>query len=98
MLVLGPPPSPPGAYFTTTPQSHLLGGVQEAGTQKTIPARAPRLLVQPLDALGGVEVHHPADIGLVNAHAKGDGGADDRRVPRRPRRLRGAAPGRLFAC
>jgi hypothetical protein len=46
----------------------------------SVSAGAADLLVVGLDRLGQVGVGHPADIGLVDAHAEGDGRHDDQSV------------------
>mmetsp|Transcript_13468 Transcript_13468/g.33934 ORF Transcript_13468/g.33934 Transcript_13468/m.33934 type:complete len:340 (-) Transcript_13468:336-1355(-) len=49
-----------------------------------VAAGSPRLLVERLQALREVEVHHHAHVGLVDAHAKGDGGRHDGRAAAGP--------------
>ena len=44
---------------------------------QAIPPGAADLLVIAFDALGQVVMQHKAHVGLVDAHAKGDGGHDD---------------------
>ena len=48
-----------------------------ASAGQAVAARAARLLVVALDGLGQVVVHDEAHVGLVDAHAEGDGGDDD---------------------
>ncbi len=58
-----------------------------------VAARAAGLLVVPLDRLRQVEVGDEADVGLVDAHAEGDGGDDDQAVlAQEPGLVGGAGP------
>ena len=50
---------------------------QEAVAGQAVASGAAGLLVVALDVFGQVVVDHPADVGLVDAHAEGDRGADD---------------------
>ena len=51
-------------------------GQHQALRRLAVAPGASDLLAVVLDGLGQVEVHHLADIGLVDAHAEGDGGDD----------------------
>ena len=53
---------------------------QEAIAGQTIAARAAGFLIVAFDVLRQIVVDDPADVGLVDAHAEGDRGADDARV------------------
>src|SRR5687767_6730475 len=48
--------------------------------RETVTSRPTNLLIVALDTFREVEVDHKADIGLVDAHAKGDCGNDDLRI------------------
>jgi hypothetical protein len=50
---------------------------QEAIAGEAIAAGAASLLVIAFDVFGEIVVDDPANVGFVNAHAEGDGGADD---------------------
>src|ERR1019366_2965953 len=63
-------------------EMRLLGDVAGAEEQQTVAGQAiapgaAGLLVVALDILGEVVVDDPADVGLVDAHAEGDRGAND---------------------
>ncbi len=50
---------------------------QQAVGGQTVASGAAGFLIVPLDVLGQIVVNDPADVGFVDAHAEGDGGADD---------------------
>ena len=59
----------------------LLDGVaraeeQQALGREAVPSGAPGFLVIALDVFGQIVMDDEADVGLVDAHAEGDGGAD----------------------
>ncbi len=60
---------------------------------QAVAAGPARLLVVALDGLGQVVVHDEAHVGLVDAHAEGDGGDDDLQVVARRRLLHALALG-----
>ncbi len=49
---------------------------QQAFARQTIAARAAGFLVIALDIFRQIVMHHETDVGFVDAHAEGDGGAD----------------------
>lgn len=58
----------------------LLVGVavhQVGAAEQAVAAGAANLLVVAFEGCGHAGMNHGADIGLVDAHAKGDGGDDD---------------------
>ena len=68
-------------------RNDVLGGADVAGAEienaarlLAVAAGAPGFLVVALERFRQVVVHDPAHIGLVDAHAKGDGGDDHLRV------------------
>ena len=59
----------------------VAAGVEEDAVRgQAVAAGAAGLLVEALDVAGQVGVKHEADVGLVHAHAKGNGGAHHPRV------------------
>ena len=64
-----------------TAQFDVIGSEQGQGFGRgTVTARAADFLIIGLDAFGQVGVGDPADVGLVDAHAKGDSGDNDQPV------------------
>ena len=62
-------------------QADVVGAVEGEGVgRRAVAAGAADLLVVALDRLRQVGVGDVADVGLVDAHAEGDGGADDEAV------------------
>ena len=56
-------------------------GIEQHGVSRCpVAPCTPNLLIEALNALGHVEMNHPADVALVNAHAEGDGGTDHQQV------------------
>ena len=58
------------------PLDVLVAVERDALALAAVAAGAPRLLIIAFQALGDVVVDHEADVGLVDAHAEGDGGHD----------------------
>ena len=58
------------------PDDVLVGVEEQTETGRSIPASPPPLLVVTLYGLRDTGVDHKSHIGLINAHAEGDGGAD----------------------
>ena len=56
------------------------GKEQQAVRRQSVAPRASRFLVVALDVLRQIRVDDVADVRLVDAHAEGDGGADDLRL------------------
>ena len=62
-------------------QADVLGAVERQGLGgRAVAARAPDLLVIGLDGFRQVGMDDITDVGLVDAHAEGDGGADHHAV------------------
>ena len=73
-------------------------GVQQNGARgEAVAAGAANLLVEALDRCGQGEVENGADVGLIDAHAKGDGGDDDGELAAEKAALDTFAGGRVEA-
>ena len=60
-------------------QAHVLAAVKHgAGSGLVVAARPARFLIITFYILGQIAMQHKTHVGLVNAHAKGDGGHDHR--------------------
>lgn len=76
----------------------LVVKVEDALGWLAVAAGTPGFLIVALHRLGQASVDDKAHVGLVNAHAKGNGGTDNRGCARGPRRLRLLAQTGLKAC